>query len=223
MAHKTKEQISYNMSQVYCTDSVLERTFADELNHRGIATYREFWLPKIERNIKRDKEAFDKLIAEGWTVLRFWEHRMKKSLTECVDEIITALRIPMSHVPLRTINLYAGTGGICRRFELTKIFRNILLAVKVSGYLESLKRYFERQEGRGNGLRYNVINGDEILWLVANNGNDLSFSEGIPKTQQYIQFGNSVMILAIEEIAEFIEERFKNTLSRCRLGGDQYD
>lgn len=174
MARKTKEQISYNMSQVHSTDSALERAFVNELNRRGINTYirnersifgtpdfafkarkiaifcdsefwhgynwenakneiksnREYWIPKIERNIERDKEVSDRLIAEGWTVLRFWEHRIKETLTECVDEIITALRTPMPQVPFRTIDLCAGIGGIRRGFELTGFFRNVLSAEK---------------------------------------------------------------------------------------------
>ena len=32
----------------------------------------EFWLTKIERNIERENEVNEKLIAEGWKVLRFW-------------------------------------------------------------------------------------------------------------------------------------------------------
>ena len=35
MAKKTKEQISYNMSQVRSTDSKLEKIFAAELIRRG--------------------------------------------------------------------------------------------------------------------------------------------------------------------------------------------
>ena len=174
MAQKTKEQISYNMSQVHSTDSALERAFVNELKRRGITTYskndrsvfgkpdfvfkarkiavfcdsefwhgydwenarkaiksnREFWIPKIERNIKRDKEVADRLKAEGWTVLRFWEHRIKKSLDECIDEIIIALRTPMPQIPFRTIDLCAGIGGIRRGFELTGFFKNVLSAEK---------------------------------------------------------------------------------------------
>lgn len=174
MAKKTKEQISYNMSQVHSTDSALERAFVNELKRRGITTYskndrsvfgkpdfvfkarkiavfcdsefwhgydwenarkairsnHEFWILKIERNIKRDKEVTDRLTAEGWTVLRFWEHRIKKSLNECIDEIITALRTPMPQIPFRTIDLCAGIGGIRRGFELSGFFRNVLSAEK---------------------------------------------------------------------------------------------
>lgn len=47
----------------------------------------EFWLAKIERNIERDKEVNEKLIAEGWTVLRFWGKDITKNLDQCINEI----------------------------------------------------------------------------------------------------------------------------------------
>ena len=172
MTKKTKEQISYNMSQVRSSDSTLEKTFATELVRRGITTFskndktvtgkpdfvfkvrkiavfcdsefwhgfdwenaqnaiktnREFWITKIGRNIERDQEVNEKLIAEGWTVLRFWEHQIKKSISECVDKVVTALRTPVPQIPFRMIDLCAGIGGIRRGFELTGVFRNVLSA-----------------------------------------------------------------------------------------------
>lgn len=97
---------------------------------RAIKSNREFWIAKIERNIARDKEVTDRLTAEGWTVLRFWEHRIKKSLTECIDEIVSALRSPIPQKPFKTIDLCAGIGGIRRGFELTGFFKNVLSAEK---------------------------------------------------------------------------------------------
>lgn len=47
----------------------------------------EFWLAKIERNIERDNEVNEKLIAEGWTVLRFWGKDITKNLDKCINEI----------------------------------------------------------------------------------------------------------------------------------------
>ena len=38
----------------------------------------EYWLPKIERNKKRDREVNVELRSRGWTVLRFWEHSLKR-------------------------------------------------------------------------------------------------------------------------------------------------
>ena len=37
-----------------------------------------FWIPKIERNIQRDREVTAQLEALGWRVVRIWEHELKK-------------------------------------------------------------------------------------------------------------------------------------------------
>lgn len=37
-------------------------------------THREYWQPKLARNIERDRETTAMLQAEGWQVLRIWEH-----------------------------------------------------------------------------------------------------------------------------------------------------
>lgn len=34
----------------------------------------EYWVPKLRRNRERDSETVTLLEANGWTVLRFWEH-----------------------------------------------------------------------------------------------------------------------------------------------------
>jgi DNA mismatch endonuclease Vsr len=47
----------------------------------------EFWLTKIERNIGRDNEVNEKLIAEGWKVLRFWGKEITKNLDKCISKI----------------------------------------------------------------------------------------------------------------------------------------
>lgn len=38
----------------------------------GIKSNREFWIAKIERNMRRDEEVTGRLKTEGWTVFRFW-------------------------------------------------------------------------------------------------------------------------------------------------------
>ncbi|MEV7288063.1 very short patch repair endonuclease [Streptomyces sp. NPDC093252] len=34
----------------------------------------QWWRDKLDRNMARDRETTEHLIAEGWVVLRFWEH-----------------------------------------------------------------------------------------------------------------------------------------------------
>jgi DNA mismatch endonuclease (patch repair protein) len=53
-----------------------------------IKTNRDFWIPKIERNIQRDKRNNQLLSESGWYVLRFWEHEIKKDFEDCINQII---------------------------------------------------------------------------------------------------------------------------------------
>ncbi|MCT8339586.1 very short patch repair endonuclease [Flavobacteriaceae bacterium TK19130] len=49
---------------------------------------RRFWIPKIERNIQRDREVNHMLQQKGYRVFRFWEHEVKKNLNSCVHDIL---------------------------------------------------------------------------------------------------------------------------------------
>ena len=53
----------------------------------AIKSNREFWHPKIERNIQRDKEVSARLSEEGWIVLRFWGKEIMNNLEDCVNKI----------------------------------------------------------------------------------------------------------------------------------------
>ncbi|MET7537509.1 very short patch repair endonuclease [Streptomyces sp. NPDC005507] len=44
----------------------------------------EWWHTKLARNMARDRETTEHLIAAGWTVLRFWEHEDPKDVVERV-------------------------------------------------------------------------------------------------------------------------------------------
>lgn len=54
--------------------------------HR-IKTNREFWWKKIEGNMKRDQIVNQTLVENGWTVIRFWSHEIRKNLASCINKI----------------------------------------------------------------------------------------------------------------------------------------
>lgn len=54
-------------------------------------TNQDFWLPKIERNIERDREVNAELARMGWVVLRFWGKDIIKNIDNCVKEIDDAI------------------------------------------------------------------------------------------------------------------------------------
>ncbi len=75
---------------VFC-DSDYWHGYDWENRHKRIKSNREYWIPKIERNMQRDKEVTAQLQSEGWTVLRFWEWQIKKHLDMCVDVVIRTI------------------------------------------------------------------------------------------------------------------------------------
>jgi len=52
-----------------------------------LKTNRAFWIPKIERNMQRDREVKAGLESAGYTVMRFWEHEIKNNLQNCVNQV----------------------------------------------------------------------------------------------------------------------------------------
>lgn len=58
-----------------------------EEKKKKIKSNREFWIPKIERNIQRDNENNEKLKNLGYHVFRFWEHDIQKNLQDCILKV----------------------------------------------------------------------------------------------------------------------------------------
>lgn len=48
---------------------------------------KSYWKAKIDRNVERAKEINKWLKKDGWTVLRFWEHEIKKNPEKCINLI----------------------------------------------------------------------------------------------------------------------------------------
>ena len=77
----TKEKIA-----VFC-DSEFWHGHNWECRKNDFKSRQNFWIPKIERNMERDREVTIRLEADGYVVLRFWGKRIKKELSTVVDEI----------------------------------------------------------------------------------------------------------------------------------------
>lgn len=79
---------------VFC-DSEFWHGYDWENRKNDIKTNREFWIPKIERTIQRDREVNKKLQDQGWCVLRFWGEEIRHHCVECADKIeATLLSLP---------------------------------------------------------------------------------------------------------------------------------
>ena len=75
-----------------CRLSLNNILFNWEERKKDFKSHQEFWIPKIERNMQRDKEVTERLQSEGWTVLRFWGNDIKKNVNRCADIIEAQVR-----------------------------------------------------------------------------------------------------------------------------------
>lgn len=55
-------------------------------------TNADYWLPKLERNVKRDRLNDELLRAGGWTVVRAWEHEPAEQVAQRVIEVVDGAR-----------------------------------------------------------------------------------------------------------------------------------
>ena len=85
----------------------------DQFRH---TTAKEYWLKKIRGNMRRDCTITAKLLADGWTVIRFWESEVTKNLEKCLEITVDALNRPVSpssvtSAPRKTFaEFFAGIG-----------------------------------------------------------------------------------------------------------------
>ena len=53
---------------------------------------REFWRTKFERNVARDRQQTEALTAEGWQVLRIWEHEDPEAAADRIADVLMLRR-----------------------------------------------------------------------------------------------------------------------------------
>lgn len=75
---------------IFC-DSDYWHGYDWENRNKRIKSNRDYWIPKIERNMERDKEVSAALESDGWRVIRLWEWQIKKHLDECIDMVMQAI------------------------------------------------------------------------------------------------------------------------------------
>ena len=54
----------------------------------------DYWIPKIQANMVRDREQTAELEAQGWTVLRYWEGEIRDNCQAIAGAIVKALERP---------------------------------------------------------------------------------------------------------------------------------
>ncbi|MBO4540437.1 MAG: DNA mismatch endonuclease Vsr [Bacilli bacterium] len=73
---------------IFC-DSEFWHGYHFEENEKNIHSHREYWIPKIKRNIERDQEVNEELKRQGYAVLRYWGFEIEKDLDRVVEEILS--------------------------------------------------------------------------------------------------------------------------------------
>ena len=62
-----------------------------KVKKKKIKANRGYWIPKIEKNIARDKRYNFLLKKQGWKVIRFWEKEIKKNIDQCIKLIMNSI------------------------------------------------------------------------------------------------------------------------------------
>ncbi len=75
---------------VFC-DSEFWHGYRFEENEAKIKSNRDYWIPKIRRNIARDKEVNEHLAKEGYAVIRFWGKEIEKDPKGCAKKVMDIL------------------------------------------------------------------------------------------------------------------------------------
>ncbi|PZD78950.1 very short patch repair endonuclease [Mesonia sp. K7] len=60
-----------------------------EERKKNIKSNSRFWIPKIERNMQRDREVNLQLERMDYRVFRFWSHEIKNNLNQCISDVLT--------------------------------------------------------------------------------------------------------------------------------------
>ena len=71
---------------IFC-DSEFWHGYNWKVRKNDIKSNKEFWIKKIEGNIKRDKIVNKILKEQGWKVVRLWGKDIQKNLNKCVNKI----------------------------------------------------------------------------------------------------------------------------------------
>jgi len=82
-------------------------------------TNKKFWVEKITKNIKRDREVKKMLSRCGIKTIRFWEHEIKDLEAEYFTKLISnkkGVKNKKTKIRLNALDLFAGAGGLSEGF-----------------------------------------------------------------------------------------------------------
>ena len=68
-----------------------------DIQRDKIKSNREYWIPKIERNMQRDREVNARLEELGMKIFRFWSKEVKKDLDGCVQQVLDYINFKIDY------------------------------------------------------------------------------------------------------------------------------
>lgn len=224
--------------------SSLEEQFASMDSKR-----KDYWIPKIRRTISRDVMQTQRLVAQGWKVLRFWESDLKTNLDACVDLTVKTATNGISSpefsvLPDKTFaEFFAGIGLV--RMGLEKAGWSVSFANDIDeqkermydGHFEDAETHFVR--GDIHGLTPEQV-GRVTLATASFPCNDLSLAgarNGIHKGESSAFWGfvdlldsldaNRPPLVLLENVAGFLTskagEDFEDALLKLNELGYRVD
>lgn len=75
---------------IFC-DSEFWHGYNFEEAKKNIHIHESYWIPKIERNIERDKEVNEELTRQGYRILRYWGFEINREFDRVISEIEKAI------------------------------------------------------------------------------------------------------------------------------------
>lgn len=51
----------------------------------------DYWLPKLDRTVRRDRLVTNALSEHGWAVIRLWEHELRGDSTTAIEQIVSVV------------------------------------------------------------------------------------------------------------------------------------
>ena len=125
-----------------------QRGFASLEEQFAESDSKDYWVPKIRGNMRRDRANTAKLIDEGWRVVRVWASSLKEHMHACVDMTVRAAEVaPPYHaspqIPKSTFaEFFAGIGLVrlaLERHDWKGVFANDVDPQKYDMYAENFR------------------------------------------------------------------------------------
>lgn len=143
---------------IFC-DSEFWHGYNFEEAKDNIKIHQDYWIPKIERNIERDKEVNKRLKEEGYSVLRFWGFDIDKNFEEVIAKIEEEIALKKHLADLRnSIQERTTLGYLFKGDSVLLLYRN--------------KKKNDPNQGKWIGIGGHIENGESIASCFKREANE---------------------------------------------------